>query len=394
MKNNIDAEPFRVAVPDAVLADLKSRLARTRWPYQARGAPWQYGADLDYMRRVAEHWQHRYDWRRAEAALNRRPQYRAQLGGEGGPKVHFIIERGSGPNPLPLVLTHGWPGSVVEFLDVIEPLAHPERFGGDVKDAFTVVVPGIPGYGFSEPPAAPITPAAVAAMWHELMTRVLGCDRYVAQGGDWGAIITSFLALNHPEPLAAIHLNLIGFMPDLSPGSEPLDAEELAWKAANDRQRAKETAYAQVHQTRPQTIAYPLTDSPVGLAAWILEKFHGWTVGVSDPPRPVDPPYDFDRLLDNVMLYWINGINGANWMYVSFQDPNLRVPPRGRKVDVPTGMLLCPNDLSLPAPDRWIRRMYNLADRRDAPRGGHFIAFEEGPLLVDELRRFFRPYRA
>ena len=392
--------PFRIAVPDAVLADLKERIARTRWPHEAKAPPWRYGASLAYLRRVADHWLNRYDWRRAEAAINRFPQFQARLGAglgghlaeSGGVRVHFIMERGSGPNPMPLILTHGWPGSFAEFLEVIEPLAHPERFGGDVKDAFTVVVPGIPGYGFSESPAAPVTPIDVAAMWDELMTRVLGFDRYVAQGGDWGGIITSYMGLNHPGRLTAIHINMVGFMPNLGPGSEPLDDEESAWRTANDRQRAKETAYAQMHSTKPQTVAYPLTDSPMGLAAWILEKFHGWTVGVNDPPKPVDPPFDLDKLLDNVMLYWINGINGANWLYVSFQDPTLRVPPAGKRVDVPTGILLCPNDLSIPAPERWIRRMYANVERRVAPRGGHFIAFEEPQLFVDEVRRYFRAH--
>ncbi|MBM3345649.1 MAG: epoxide hydrolase [Betaproteobacteria bacterium] len=398
MKSVINAEPFRIDVPDSVLADLKERIARTRWPMEAKAPPWKFGASLDYMRRVADHWQHRYDWRRAESAMNRFTHYRVRLGASLGADVasdvHLILERGSGSDPLPLIITHGWPGSFVEFLDVIERLAHPERFGGDVKDAFTVVVPGIPGYGFSAPPAAPITPIAVAAMWHELMTGVLGCQRYVAQGGDWGAIITSYLALNHPRNLAAIHMNMVGFLANLSPGSDPLDPEEEAWRAANDRQRGKETAYAQVHATRPQTLAFPLTDSPVGLAAWILEKYQAWTVGVTDPPKPLDPPYELDRLLDNVMLYWLSGIAGSIWLYVSFQDPNLRVPPPGVRVEVPTGVLLCPNDLSLPAPDRWIRRMYNLVDRRDAPRGGHFIAFEEGKLFVEELRRYFGRYRS
>jgi len=397
MKSVINAEPFRIEVPDSVLMDLKERLARTRWPIEAKAPPWKFGASLDYMRRVADHWQHRYDWRRTEAAMNRFTHYRVRLGEALGADVacdvHFILERGSGPNPLPLILTHGWPGSFVEFLDVIERLAHPERFGGNVKDAFTVVVPSIPGYGLSVPPAAPITPMAVAAMWHELMTEVLGCERYVAQGGDWGAIITSFLALNHPQKLAAIHMNMVGLLANLGAGAEPLDAEEEAWRVANDRQRSKETAYAQVHTTRPQTVAFPLTDSPVGLAAWILEKYQAWTVGVADPPKPLDPPYDLDRLLDNVMLYWISGISGSIWLYTSFQDPNLRIPPPGVRVEVPTGVLLCPNDLSLPAPDRWIRRMYNLVDRRDAPRGGHFIAFEEPTLFVEELRRFFGGYR-
>jgi len=389
MKNHIDATPFTLVVTDPILADLKARLAQTRWPNEAATTPWRYGASLDYVRRAVDHWQHRYDWRGAEAGINRWPQYLATIRGE---TIHFIMERGSGPNPLPLILTHGWPGSFAEFLEIIEPLAHPERFGGDAKDAFTVIVPSLPGFGCSPPPRLPVTPQQIATIWHELMTGVLGCEHYVAQGGDWGAIVTSYLALNHPQALAAIHTNSVGFMPNLV-GAEPLNAEEDAWRIANDKQRARETGYVALQSTKPQTLAYALTDSPAGLAAWILEKFHGWTVGVTDPPKPVDPPYPLDRLLTNVMLYWLNGINGANWMYTSFQDPTLRIPPQGQRVEVPTGMLICPSDLSLPAPDRWIRRMFNLVDRRDAPHGGHFIAFEEPTYFVKELRQFFSGYR-
>ena len=193
-------EPFTLQVPDSVLADLKERLARTRLPdTEPKGTPWRYGTSLAYMRDVVAHWRDRYDWRKWEARINAFSHYKTTIGGK---KIHFILERGSGDNPIPLLITHGWPGSFVEFLDIIEKLAHPERFGGDVRDAFTVIAPSLPGYGFSDPPDVPIGPRDIAPIWSTLMTEVLGCERYVAQGGDWGAIITSWLALDHPKNLA------------------------------------------------------------------------------------------------------------------------------------------------------------------------------------------------
>jgi pimeloyl-ACP methyl ester carboxylesterase len=385
MRDTIKAEPFRIAVPDEVLADLKTRLAQTRWPIEATAPAWTYGAPLSFMHQVVDYWRDRYDWRKSEAALNRFPNYKANIDGK---QVHFILERGSGPDPLPLILTHGWPGSVVEFLDIIEPLAHPERFGGDAADGFTVVVPSLPGYGFSDPPDAPIAPREIAPTWSKLMIDVLGCDRYVAQGGDWGGIVTSWLALDRPERLKAIHLNIVGFNPEI-PDSDPLTAEEEDWVRRNTARRDGEIAYHQINGTKPQTLSYGLTDSPAGLAAWILEKFHGWTV----PGQDIAPPFDRDHLLANVMLYWLNGSNAASWFYKSLLDGSGRKLPQGRFVDIPTAMLLFPSDIAVPAPNRWIERSYNLIQRHDAPRGGHFGAFEEGPLFVEDVREFFRAYR-
>jgi len=385
-----DASPFRIDVPQAVLDDLRQRLALTRWPNEPQGRPWRYGTSLAWMRGVAEHWVQRYDWRKHEAHLNRFPQYLADIGGQ---RIHFLLERGSGPNPLPLLITHGWPGSVVEFLHVMEPLAHPERFGGDPRDAFTVVAPSIPGFGFSAPPPAPVTTREVAGLWHRLMTETLGCERYVAQGGDYGGIITSWLALDHPQPLAAIHLNMLGFRPAPDAGAPP-DAVEQAWIKASNKRREGETAYQLIQGTKPQTLAYGLTDSPVGMAAWILEKFHGWTMPGSPHFPTSAPPFALDDLLTNVMLYWVNGINAANWMYVPLLDPANRQLPAGRKVEVPAGFLFCPSDLTLPPPQSWVRRSYpNIAHYRVAERGGHFAALELGPVFVDEVRAFFRRYR-
>jgi len=386
VRENFDAEPFRVAVPDEVLDDLKLRLARPRWPIEAKAPKWHYGADLTYMKDLAAYWRDGYDWRKWEAELNRFPHYKATVGGR---KVHFILERGSGDNPLPLVLTHGWPGSVVEFLEVIEPLAHPERFGGDVRDAFTVIAPSLPGYGFSDPPDAPITPRDIGALWRELAVDVLGCDRYVAQGGDWGACVTSWLAFDHPERLAAIHLNMQGLLPYRGEGAPPMTAEEIDWHKRAQESSRYESAYQQIQGTKPQTLAYGLTDSPVGLAAWIIEKFHGWTI----PRSPEPPPFDRDRLLTNVMLYWLNGINASTWLYTALVDGDAFFLGLGERVEVPTGLFLFPNDLLPPPPESWNRRVYNVTHRREAASGGHFAAFENGPLLVEDMRAFFRGYR-
>ncbi|HYM31267.1 MAG TPA: epoxide hydrolase [Candidatus Cybelea sp.] len=377
-------EPFRVHVDETVLADLRQRLDETRWPIEPAGAGWRYGADLSYMRRFVKHWRTRYDWRKWEAELNRFPQFRAAI---DGLKVHYVIERGSGPKPLPLLLTHGWPGSVLEFYDIIEPLAHPERFGGSIGDAFTVVAPSLPGYGFSDAPPQPISPRDVAQIWQKLMAGTLGHARYVAQAGDWGAVVTSWLALDHPEAVKAIHLNMFGLRPYVDPAMPP-DETETKWIAAMGQRLAAEGGYMDIQGTKPQTLSYGLTDSPAGLAAWIIEKFHGWS-----PKGGDGPPFDMDKLITNVMLYWINGFNASAWLYWSVRHGGrLQLEP-GQRVNVPTAFAFFPDDLMLTPPERWAARGYNVVHRREFPRGGHFAALENGPLLVDEMRSFFRRFR-
>ncbi len=387
MHDPIGAEPFKVSVPDAVLDDLRERLSKTRWPLEAKAPPWTYGASLAYMKDICSYWCNHYDWRKAEALINKYPNYLVSLGGK---KVHFIVEKGSGSNPQPLIMTHGWPGSIVEFLDIIEPLAHPERFGGDEKDAFTVVLPSLPGYGFSEAPDVPMKPRDVAHLWDELMVKVLGCESYVAQGGDWGGIITSWLAFDHPEKLKAVHLNICGFIPEVTDDA-PMSAEEQEWMDRYNAHRAKEIAYHQIHGTKPQTLSYGLQDSPSGCAAWILEKFHGW----SDHDQDVkDLPFDKDHLLTNVMLYWLNGSNAPTWFYCSLLDGSGRRPPLGEKVQVPVGFLLFPKDIALPPPTSWLERSYaNIVQRNDSPDGGHFAAFEKGEFFTNDVRNFFQNYR-
>lgn len=379
------AEPFNIFVEDSVLVDLRDRLRRTRWPVEAQAAPWTYGASLEYMKRLVGYWADGYDWRRTESVLNRFPNYRARV---DGLDVHFIMERGSGKNPKPLILTHGWPGSVVEFLPVIEELAHPERFGGREEDAFTVVVPSIPGFGFSQAPPTPITLREVGRMWRNLMVDHLQFDSFFAQGGDMGSICSCWMAFDFPEHVLALHLNTASFL--VLPDADQQSPEERDWQLRNSAWRATEDGYRTQQGTLPQTLAYGLTDSPAGLAAWVIEKFHGWTV----PGESRDPPFDFDELLGNVMLYWLAGPNTASWYYISFfNEKGGRKFPDGRRIEAPTAFLISPSDTVLPPPDSVLRRSYNVVRRTDAQRGGHFPALEQPQFFVDDVRSFFSVYR-
>jgi pimeloyl-ACP methyl ester carboxylesterase len=378
-------ESFTIDIPDSVLQDLRERLRRTRFPIEPTNAGWDYGANLGFVKRLVDYWLDEYDWRAVEARLNRFSQFVATIGDY---RIHLVHERGSGPNPLPLVITHGWPGSFVEFEAVIEPLAHPERFGGRAEDAFDVVVPTMPGYGWSSAPPEPITTRDIARLWDDLMTSSLGYERYVAQGGDWGSVVTSWLGLDSPS-VVAIHINMMGLRPYRGEGSAPITLEEQAWIAAAQERLDRETAYQSIQGTKPQTLAYALTDSPVGLASWIVEKFHGWT-----DPAASEPPFPLDRLITNVMTYWLTrSANSASWLYWSARHGGARALGRDGFVSVPTGFLCPPNDLVPPPPDAWMRRAYNLVRRTDLPHGGHFIAFERGQDFVDDVRAFFRPYR-
>jgi microsomal epoxide hydrolase len=378
--------PFRIDVPASVLEDLAQRLARARWPGAPADAGWDYGIEPGYFRRLVEYWRTGYDWRGVEARLNRLPQFIASVGGY---RVHLVYERGSGPDPLPLVLTHGWPGSFVEFEAVVGPLAHPERFGGRLEDAFDVIVPSLPGYGWSSAPATPISTRDIARIWDELMTSTFGYGRYVAQGGDWGGLVTSWLGVDAPSHVAAIHLNIMGLRPYLGEGSAPLSPEEEAWVARTRARLARETGYQAIQGTKPQTLAYALTDSPVGLAAWVAEKFHGWSV-----PGPDGPPFTMEQILTDVMIYWLTGSAGtASWLYTAARRLDGMRLARGEFVGVPTAFVACAHDLFPAPPDSWVRRAYHCVRRTDLAVGGHFLAYERPAEFVEDVRAFFRNYR-
>jgi microsomal epoxide hydrolase len=376
--------PYTVAVADDVLADLRARLARPRWPDDVPGAGWQYGTDLAYLQSLVAYWREGYDWRTHEAALNAFTHFTVPL---GGIDLHFIHQPGVGPRPLPLLLSHGWPGSVWEFHKVIPMLTDPARFGGDPGDAFTVVAPSLPGYAFSFRPHQPrfgIT--AMVDLFAALMTDVLGHRRFAAQGGDWGAFITAGLGARHADRLAGIHLNLLPLRRDPRATVEG-DAEDAAYLRDLQQWIAEETGYQAIQGTKPQTLAYGLTDSPVGLAAWIVEKFRSW----SDCGGDVERRFSKDELLTNVTIYWATGAIGSSfWPY--YDRLHTRWPLPDGRIDVPTGYAAFPREIVRPTRAR-AERQFNIQRWTPMPAGGHFAALEEPEALVADVRAFFRDRR-
>jgi pimeloyl-ACP methyl ester carboxylesterase len=380
-------EPFRIAVSDAVLADLRERLARTRFPDEIPDSGWTYGTNLGYLRELVAYWRDRFDWRAAEARLNGLKHFRARVGDLG---IHLIHERGVGPAPLPLVITHGWPGSVAEFLEIIGPLTDPGRHGGDPADAFDVVAPSMPGYGFSDHPREPgMEPERIAALWVELM-KGLGYRRFGAQGGDWGAMVSTYLGARHPAEVLGIHLNMVLALPDdpQKPDLTGVTQEEMVDLMHAQQFLKEETGYQRIQGTKPQTLAYALNDSPAGLAAWIVEKFRTW----SDCGGDVERRFSKDELLTNIMLYWVPETANSSCRLYCETMRNGKFPPTDFRVDVPTGCAIFPRELIRP-PRAWVDKLYNVQRWTPMPAGGHFAAMEEPQLLVDDIRAFFRPLR-
>jgi microsomal epoxide hydrolase len=380
----MEPQPFTVDVPDATLADLRARLARVRWPDAPPGAGWDYGTDVAFLQELVAYWRDGYDWRAHEARLNAFAQYTVAL---AGIDLHFIHQPGAGPDPLPLLLSHGWPGSVWEFHKVIPMLTDPARFGGDPADAFTVVVPSLPGFGFSFRPGQPrFGVGAIADAFAVLMTDVLGYRRFVAQGGDWGSLVSAGLALGHPERVPAIHLNYLPLPAYTStPAAQTPEEEEFLRDRA--RRRAEETAYQAIQGTKPQTLAFGLTDSPVGLAAWLVEKFRSW----SDCGGDVERVFGKDDLLTAIMIYWVTGAIGSSfWPY--YDGMHGGPVPIGVYVATPTAYIAFPGESARP-PRSLAERYFNLQRWTAQPAGGHFAALEQPEGLVADVRAFFRDYR-
>jgi len=377
--------PFRIDIPEQILTDLRDRLRRTRFPDQAPGAPWAFGADLAYVQELCAYWRDVFDWRKHEAVLNGFRQFTAPV---AGIDLHFIHEEGRGPAPLPLLLSHGWPGSVWEFYKIIPMLTDPARFGGDARDAFTVVAPSLPGYGFSFAPGQPrFGVSEIADAFASLMTDVLGYRRFAAQGGDWGAFITARLGVSHADRLAGIHVNLLSLRRDLPRPANP-SPEERVYLDDLAVWLREETGYQWIQGTKPQTLAFALTDSPAGLAAWIVEKFRTW----SDCGGDVERRFSKDELLTNVTLYWVTGaINSSFWPYYARYHAPWPIAD-GQRIEVPTAYAAFPKEIVRP-PRSWAERVYNIRRWTVMPAGGHFAALEEPQALVNDLRSFFRELR-
>lgn len=376
--------PFHLAAPQARIDHIWAKLAAADFTYApADDSGWRYGADVAYLKEFVAYWLKHYDWRAAEAELNRYPQFVANV---DGLDVHFYHVRGNGPSPAPLVLTHGWPGSTYEFFGVIDRLTDPVRFGGDANDAFDVIVPSLPGYGPSQRPPTPIGPRYTAGLWRKLMTESLGYERFLAQGGDWGSAVTSWLGASAPE-CAAIHLNLC-VPPAIAP--EQTSDEEREWRGRFEAVQRQASAYMMQHMTKPQTIAIALADTPMGYAGWVLEKFHGW----GDTHGDIESRFSKDQLITNLMIHLVNdAVTSMIWSYVGAAMEVRRGEHVGLHVDKPTAVALYPAEFLPPPPRSAAERVWNITRWREMPAGGHFAAFEEPVAFAADITEAFRELR-
>lgn len=378
-------EPYTIAIPDDTLDWVHTRVRDFPWHEMPDDGGWDYGTNLDYMRELCNYWITDYDWRSQETKINRFNHFTAPI---DGVDIHFIHEKGSGSNPKPLIISHGWPGTIVEFLDFIDLLAHPEKHGGNVEDAFDVVAPSLPGFGFSGKPPRPYGPRKMADIFNKLMTVVLGYEKYIAQGGDWGGAISSWLGYEHASACSAIHINIL----TMRHRDGPQTPEELAWAQQFDQDQQIQDGYRTQQATKPQTLSYAMMDSPVGTAAWILEKMHGWS-DISD--NNVESVYTKDQLLTNIMVYIATRtFNTASWIYYGRREEGGRLlSPEGKRVEIPTACALFPKELLAWPPRSYAERIYNITQWTEMPRGGHFAAMEQPELLIEDIRQFVRSLR-
>ncbi len=379
-------QPFTLHVPDAELADLRERLARTRFPDSAPGDPWDYGTSVDALRGLVEYWRDAFDWRAQEARLNTFPQFKIAR-----PEydLHFLHVPGKGPSPMPLLLMHGWPGSVFEFMDFIPRLTDPARFGGDPADAFTVVAPSLPGFGLSfRPGQKRFGIEEISDILVALMTETLGYERFAAQGGDWGGIAAARMGYAHAERLIGIHVNFLAVRRDPGMVKDPTPAERVFLDELSHWLK-EETGYQWIQGTRPQTLSFGLTDSPGGLAAWIMEKFRAW----SDCNGDVERVFTRDQMLANIAFYWFTGAIGSSFYPYYFRRRRPWPIPDGGAVTAPTGYAAFPHEILRPPRSLAAKTFTNIQRWTAMPRGGHFAAMEQPDALAEDVRAFFRPLR-
>ena len=372
--------PFKVKIPDEIIQNINSKVKNYSWHEMPDDGGWDYGTNLDYMKEFSKYWLENYNWRETEKKINRFKNFKCNI---DNIDIHFIHEKGSGKNPRPLLLSHGWPGSIVEFLHIIEKLAHPEKFGGNQEDAFDVIVPSLPGFGFSSRPARPIGPRKMSSIFNKLMTDKLGYKKYIAQGGDFGGTICTWLAYDFPKNLIGIHINiLITRHPD-----GPQTSEEKEWQERFRKDQRIEDGYRTQQATKPQTLSYAMMDSPVGVAAWIIEKMRGW----SDLKNgDIESVYSKEILLSNIMIYLVTKtFNTASWIYYGRREEGGRsLPKEHLPLKVPTAIAVFPKEYLEWAPRSYVERIYNVKRWTKMSKGGHFAALEQPELLIKDITEF------
>ena len=375
-------KPFKVNVSNDILKEINNKVKNYPWHEMPKDGGWEYGANLDYMKEISEYWVNKFNWKKHEEEINRFSNYTTEV---EEIKIHYILEKGSGSKPTPLLLMHGWPGSVLEFLHIIEKLAHPEKFGGKEGDAFDVIVPSLPGFGFSGSPSRPIGPRKMSEILNKLMINNLGYKNYLAQGGDWGATICNWLAYDHFKTCKAIHINCLTMrLPD---GLQT--QEEKDWQNKFDKDQIMQDGYRTQQATKPQTLSYSMMDSPIGVAAWIIEKMYFWS-DLKD--KNLESVYSKDVLLANIMIYILTkSFNTASWIYYGRREEGGRFFPKDfKKIQTPTGIAVFPAEMSTWPPRSYMDRIFNIKQITTMTKGGHFAALEQPDLLVEDIVKFSR----
>ena len=371
---------FKVKISEENLQNIYSKVKNYQWHEMPDDGGWEYGTNLDYMKDFCKYWTKEFDWKKTEKKINKFNNFKSNI---DGVDIHFIHEKGSGSNPKPLLLSHGWPGSIVEFLHIIEKLSHPEKFGGNKEESFDVIVPSLPGFGFSGRPSRPIGPRKMASIFNLLMTNVLGYKKYIAQGGDFGGTIATWLAYDFPKNLLGIHINILIIRHPDGPQSK----EEKEWQERFKKEQRIEDGYRTQQATKPQTLSYAMMDSPVGIAAWIIEKMRGWSDIKNDN---IESVYSKDLLLSNIMIYLVTKtFNTASWIYYGRREEGGRFFPKEHlPLKTPTAAALFPKEYLEWAPRSYVERIYNIKRWTQMPKGGHFAALEQPDLLVKDIRDF------
>ena len=378
-------KPFKVDISDQIIKNIYDKVKKYPWHEMPNDGGWEYGTNIDYMKEISKYWVNEFDWRKHEAEINKYSNFTTEV---DDIDIHFIHEKGSGSKPMPLLISHGWPGSIVEFLHIIEKLAHPERFGGKEEDAFDVIAPSLPGFGFSGRPQRPIGPRKMADIFNNLMTKKLGYKNYLAQGGDWGGAITTWLGYDHPKTCDAIHLNIFTMRhPD-----GPQTKEEKDWETKFEKDQLMQDGYRTQQSTKPQTLSYGMMDSPIGVAAWIIEKFYFWS---DIKNNDIESVYSKDTLLANIMVYIVTKtFNSASWIYYGRREEGGRFLPKNcHRIEVPTAAALFPAEMLSWPPRSYAERMYNIKRWSKMSKGGHFAALEQPKLLINDIRAFARTLR-